>query len=48
VTLADVDEIIDSHIVGGKPVERLRLRDSCINTPSCEHKPRPASASKSV
>jgi len=28
--------------VGGKPVERLRLRDSCINTPSCEHKPRPA------
>ena len=41
VGLGDVDEIIDSHIVGGKPVERLRMRDSCINTPSCEHKPRP-------
>ena len=24
VTPADVDEIIDSHLVGGKPVERLR------------------------
>lgn len=40
VTLNDVDEIIDSHIVGGKIVERLRLRDSCINTATCEHKPR--------
>ena len=46
VTLADVDEIIDSHIVGGKPVERLMLRDSCLNTPSCEHKPRQASTGK--
>ena len=25
VTLADVDEILESHIVGGRPVERLRL-----------------------
>ena len=25
VTLADVDEIVESHIVGGKPVERLRF-----------------------
>ena len=39
VTLADVAEIVDSHIVGGKPVERLRMKDSCINAPSCEHKP---------
>ena len=38
VTLADVDEIVDSHIVGGKPVERLMMRDSCINTPACEHR----------
>jgi (2Fe-2S) ferredoxin len=22
---ADVDEIIDSHLVGGKPVERLKI-----------------------
>ena len=41
VTPADVDEIIESHIVGGKPVARLMLADSCLNTPSCEHKPKP-------
>jgi (2Fe-2S) ferredoxin len=41
VTEADVDEIIDSHIVGGKPVERLMLALGCINTLTCEHrKPR--------
>src|ERR1700733_8792832 len=38
VTPSDVEEIVDSHIVGGKPVERLMLADECINTPSCEHK----------
>ena len=38
VTEADVDEIIESHIVGGKPVERLRLADSCLNTENCEHR----------
>lgn len=42
VTAADVDEIIESHIVGGKPVERLRLANSCINTECCEHKPQKA------
>ncbi len=31
VTLADVDEIIDSHIVGGRPVERLIIPDSVLN-----------------
>jgi len=43
VTLADVEEIVASHIVGGKPVERLRMRESCINTASCEHRPQAAS-----
>jgi len=38
VTPSDVEEIIDSHIIGGKPVARLMLADECINTPSCEHK----------
>jgi (2Fe-2S) ferredoxin len=40
VTHADIDEIIDSHIVGGTPVARLRLPDACVNTSSCAHKPR--------
>ena len=38
VTAADVAEIIDSHIVSQIPVDRLRLADECINTPSCSHK----------
>src|SRR6266700_2578648 len=42
VTNADVDEIVNMHILGGKPVERLRLADSCLNTATCEHrKPKP-------
>lgn len=40
VTLEDVDEIIESHIVGNAPVARLTLAESCINTPNCAHKPR--------
>jgi (2Fe-2S) ferredoxin len=39
VTEADIPEIVDS-LVSGKPVERLRLADSCINTATCPHKPR--------
>jgi (2Fe-2S) ferredoxin len=31
VTPADVDEIIDSHIIGGKPVQRLIIPDSLLN-----------------
>jgi len=31
VTLADVEEIVESHLVNGHPVERLRLPDTCIN-----------------
>ena len=38
VTESDVEEIIESHIIGGRPVERLRLADSCLNTPTCEHR----------
>ena len=40
VTLADVDEIIESHILGGKPVERLRaaglLPQHHLRAPSAE------------
>lgn len=42
VTEADVAEIVDSHIVGGVPVARLRLADECLNTATCPHRPRPA------
>jgi (2Fe-2S) ferredoxin len=38
VTLNDVDEIIESHILRGKPVERLRLHESCLNTNTCPHR----------
>jgi (2Fe-2S) ferredoxin len=37
VKLTDVDEIIESHILCGKTVERLMLPDSCINS-FCEHR----------
>jgi (2Fe-2S) ferredoxin len=38
VSIADVAEIVESHIVNGQPVERLTLPPECINTRSCEHK----------
>jgi (2Fe-2S) ferredoxin len=38
VAEADVDEIVESHIIGGKPVQRLMLADSCLNTDTCEHR----------
>jgi (2Fe-2S) ferredoxin len=41
VSESDIDEILDSHIVGGTPVARLRLPDECVNTATCPHKPRP-------
>jgi len=31
VTAADIDEIIESHIIGGRPVERLIIPDSLLN-----------------
>jgi (2Fe-2S) ferredoxin len=33
----DVIEIVESHLMSGKPVERLRLAEKCINTSNCEH-----------
>jgi len=40
VTRHDVEEIVTSHIIGGKPVHRLVLPDDCLNTAACPHKPR--------
>ena len=38
VRLEDVDEIVTEHLVQGRPVERLRLADSCLNTEQCPHR----------
>jgi (2Fe-2S) ferredoxin len=38
VNRSDVDEIVDHHIVGGRPVARLMIPDSCLNA-NCEHRP---------
>ncbi len=38
VRAGDIDEIIDSHLLGGKPVTRLMLKDECINTKTCAHR----------
>jgi (2Fe-2S) ferredoxin len=38
VAISDVGEIVESHIVGGRPVKRLRLADGCVNTPQCMHR----------
>jgi (2Fe-2S) ferredoxin len=37
VTSDDAKEIVQSHLVGGKPVERLRIADDCLNNPHCPH-----------
>ena len=34
----DAAEIVTEHLVGGRPVERLRLADGCVNTKSCPHR----------
>jgi (2Fe-2S) ferredoxin len=41
VTTEDVNEIVQEHLVGGRPVERLALSDSCVNSATCPHKPVP-------
>lgn len=38
VTKDDVAEIVESHLVNGRPVERLRLPESCINAKTCPHR----------
>lgn len=38
VKVEDVSEIVERHLVGGVPVERLRLAPTCINTPNCPHR----------
>jgi len=41
----DLDEIVESHIIGGHPVRRLMIADECLNAVACPHKPRKSVAS---
>ncbi|TWT44278.1 Ferredoxin, 2Fe-2S [Phycisphaerae bacterium RAS1] len=34
----DVAEIVEKHLIGGEPVQRLMLPDGCLNTPRCPHR----------
>jgi len=34
----DAEAIVTEHLVGGQPVERLRLAEGCVNTKSCPHR----------
>jgi (2Fe-2S) ferredoxin len=38
VQAADAAEIVEEHLIGGRPVERLRIADGCLNTKSCPHR----------
>jgi (2Fe-2S) ferredoxin len=40
VKAEDVAEIVEQHLVGNLPVERLRIAESCVNAPQCPHRPR--------
>jgi (2Fe-2S) ferredoxin len=33
----DAAEIVSEHLVAGRPVERLRVADECLNTKTCPH-----------
>lgn len=35
---ADAAAIVDQHLVGGAPVERLRLAEGCLNAKECPHR----------
>ena len=34
----DAAEIVNEHLIAGRPVERLRIADSCLNAKSCPHR----------
>ena len=38
VKMEDVEEIVQSHLIGGVPLQRLVLPQACINTPHCPHR----------
>lgn len=38
VRAEDVAELVESHLVQGRPVERLRLATTCVNVKECPHR----------
>ena len=38
VQLEDAAVIVEEHLVGGRPVERLQIADECINSKMCPHR----------
>jgi (2Fe-2S) ferredoxin len=38
VRMEDVEEIVNSHLLGGAPVARLILAPACINSQACAHR----------
>jgi len=34
----DAAEIVEEHLVAGRPVERLRVAEECLNTKNCPHR----------
>ena len=38
VQAKDVEEIVEEHLKHGRPVERLRLPQGCINSKECPHR----------
>lgn len=43
---SDIPEIVEKHLIGGEPVERLRLPPECIATPTCRHRTPPATGAR--
>ncbi len=38
VNAEDAKAIVTEHLAAGRPVERLRVADDCLNTESCPHR----------
>jgi (2Fe-2S) ferredoxin len=39
VKVEDVPEIVSEHLIAGRPIERLRIANDCLNAAVCPHRP---------